>query len=131
LDKSLDLAETETETCPTGFVEKLESNACRSTSPARPLSLSATMISTTPVDAPGRGTLFFAKIAMSPPSFALHIDQSPLQSSIVFRVSIAKPQVSARRCFGECPCNARRGKSPLAMESINGRYCNSPHGVMP
>jgi hypothetical protein len=25
----------------------------------------------------------------------------------------------------------RRGKSPLAMESINDRYCGSPRGVIP
>ena len=30
---------------------------------------------------------------------ALHIDPLPFQSSIVFRVSIAEPQVSARRCL--------------------------------
>jgi hypothetical protein len=68
VDKLLDLAGTETRTLPNRLrreigVERLPKHIVRHDAP-----VSATMISTTPVDAPGRGTPFFAEIATSPPS---------------------------------------------------------------
>jgi hypothetical protein len=55
---------------------------------------------------------------------ALHIDLLPFQSSIVVRVSVAA-------MLWRLTLQRRRGKSPLAMESINDRYCRSLRGETP
>jgi hypothetical protein len=34
-------------------------------------------------------------------------------------------------CFWRMTLQRWRGKSPLAIESIDDRYCRSPRGVMP
>jgi hypothetical protein len=79
-DKSLNLAETETRTL---------------AQPASSSNWSRTLAKALPVVSacPWRDDFIYI--------VALHIDPLPFQSSIAFRVSIAKPQVSARRCFGE------------------------------
>jgi hypothetical protein len=63
---------------------------------------------------------------------ALHIDPLPYQSSIVFGVFIYRGTTSfGSTMLWRVTLQRLRGKSPIAMESINGRYYRSQRGVMP
>lgn len=108
----------------------VESTACRSAY-SMMLPVSATITCSTPVDAPGSGTLFFARSRPHHHGAAMSITTllciSPQAASIFHPV----PRVDGRtERFGTTmlwrvtvQCGQR--KSPLAMESINDRYCRS------